>query len=168
MKKMVILLLGVMALAVSASATTVRWGLQTGNSLSDVTSGTIYLVYGTAPSADTWKKDSFSVSDITGQQVASGAVSEGFYYDSTGVVIEPKDIGQTGAGHRSFYAIAISADGKTVAVSSQKSARIAAGTMNATFGWEGGNFTTYTAVPEPCAVALLMLGVAAFGLKRRV
>ena len=98
--------------------------------------------------------------------MSSGSLDDGFFSEA-GVTVVPSTIGETAAANRSFYAIAFSDDGKKVAVSTAKSARIATGTMASGFKWESGNFTTYTATPEPCAVALLLLGAAAVGLKRR-
>lgn len=168
MKKMMVLLLGVIAFAISTSANTVKWGLDTGESLSEITAGTIYLVYGAVPDTTDWgKKESFSEADISGTIVAQGALSSGAFSE-TGLSIVPSTIGETAQANRSFYTIAINNDGSVVGVSSSKSIRIANNTNNSNLLWLSDNFTTYTAVPEPCSVALLMLGIAAFGLKRRV
>ena len=178
MKKIMFMLVAA-TVAVTASASNVKWGLQSGQSLSTISSGTMYLVYGAVPSTDWSAKTSYSASDLTGVVAADGIVSSGAYTDTTGVSITPSDIGVSGNGMKSFYAAIISDDGKSIAISTAKNINIASSTMSVQAMWTAANFTTYTpsssgggggeggGVPEPTSGLLLLVGGAMLALRRK-
>ena len=171
MKKIMFMLIAA-TVAVTASASTVKWGLQTGQTLSDISSGTMYLVYGAVPSTDWSAKTSYSESDLTGVVAARGTLSGGTYTESTGVSIVPDDIGVTGNGMKSFYAAVISSDGQTIAISNAKNINISTSAMSVNAYWTPGNFTTYTPssqgdIPEPTSGLLLLVGAGMLALRRK-
>ena len=171
--KKIMFMLAAAVVAVTASASTVKWGLQSGQTLSDISSGTMYLVYGAVPSTDWSAKTSYSESDLTGVVAAQGTVASGAYTDTTGVSITPSDIGVTGNGMKGFYAAVIADDGKSIAVSNLKNINISSSTMTVQAMWTSGNFTTYTPsssggdVPEPTSGLLLLVGAGMLALRRK-
>ncbi|MBQ7190173.1 MAG: PEP-CTERM sorting domain-containing protein [Kiritimatiellae bacterium] len=69
----------------------------------------------------------------------------------------------------SGFAVVFDTDKKNYIVTktASQSWTSATGAKALAFGSQASN-TTYTAVPEPCSVALVLLGVAALGLKRKI
>jgi len=158
------------AIAVTASASTVKWGLQSGQALSTISSGTMYLVYGSVPTTDWESMTSYAQSDLTGQVMASGSLTSGAYSDTTGMSIVPADIGASGNGMKPFYAAVISDDGQSIAISTVKNINIAGSTMSVQAMWSAANFTTYTptaGAPEPTSGMLLLIGGAMLALRRK-
>ena len=170
MKKIMFMLVAAVV-AVTASASTVKWGLQTGQSLSTISSGTMYLVYGAVPSTDWSAMTSYKQSDLTGVVTLQGTVTGGTYTDSTGTSIVPSDIGVSGNGMKSFYAAIISDDGQSIAISTAKNINISTSAMSVSAYWTPGNFTTYTpqssGVPEPTSGLLLLVGAGMLALRRK-
>ena len=169
MKKIMFMLIAA-AVAVTASASTVKWGFQSGQSLSTISSGTMYLVYGSVPSTDWAGMSSYAKSDLTGVVAAEGTVSSGTYADGTGVSIVPSDIGVSGNGMKAFYAAIISDDGQSIAISNAKNINISTSSMSVSAFWTGSNFTTYTptaGTPEPTSGMLLLIGGAMLALRRK-
>ena len=171
MKKIMFMLIAA-TVAVTASASTVKWGLQSGQTLSDITSGTMYLVYGAVPSTAWSEKTSYSQSDLTGVVAAQGTVASSTYTDLTGVTITPSDIGVTGNGMKGFYAAVIADDGKSIAISNLKNINISTSSMSVSAFWTSGNFTTYTPsssgdIPEPTSGLLLLVGAGMLALRRK-
>lgn len=73
-------------------------------------------------------------------------------------------------GNYSSVLAMFTADGSSYTVM-QKSAAVSEATGKASFGFDNlgqSGTTTWAATPEPASVALLLLGVAAFGLKRKI
>ena len=169
MKKIMFMLIAA-TVAVTASASNVKWGLQTGQALSTISSGTMYLVYGAVPSTDWTKDTSYSQSDLTGVVAAEGTVSSGTYVNGTGVAIAPSDIGESSVGMKAFYAAVISDDGQTIAISTAKNINISTSAMSVNAYWMSSNFTTYTptaGTPEPTSGMLLLIGGAMLALRRK-
>ena len=168
MKKIMFMLIAA-TVAVTASASTVKWGLQTGQSLSTISSGTMYLVYGAVPTTDWSAKTSYAQSDLTGVVAAQGTVTSGSYIDTTGASITPSDIGVSGNGMKSFYAAVIADDGKSIAISTAKNINISTSSMSVNALWTSGNFTTYTptGTPEPTSGLLLLVGAGMLALRRK-
>lgn len=171
MKKIMFMLIAA-TVATTASASLVKWGLQTGQSLSDIASGTMYLVYGAVPSTDWSAKTSYAQSDLTGVVALQGTVTGGTYTDSTGTAVTPSDIGVTGNGMKSFYAAVIADDGKSIAISTAKNINISTSAMSVSAYWTPGNFTTYTPsssgdIPEPTSGLLLLVGAGMLALRRK-
>ena len=168
MKKIMFMLIAA-TVAVTASASNVKWGLQSGQTLTDISSGTMYLVYGAVPTTDWSKMTSYAQSDLTGVVAAQGTVTGGAYTEGTGVGITPSDIGVSGNGMKAFYAAVISDDGKSIAISNSKNINISTSSMTVTAFWTSGNFTTYTGggAPEPTSGILLLVGGAMLALRRK-
>jgi len=168
MKKIMFMLIAA-TVAATASASLVKWGLQQGQSLSDITSGTMYLVYGAVPSTDWSAKTSYAQSDLTGVVALQGTVTGGTYLDSAGTSVVPSDIGVTGNGMKGFYAAVIADDGKSIAVSNLKNINISTSSMTVSALWTSSNFTTYTpsAIPEPTSGLLLLVGAGMLALRRK-
>ena len=161
MKKALLVLFAVAA-TLTANASSVKWGMVSGNTISEITSGTAYLIIGSVPEASSLQKESFSVSDFGGEVFKTGTFASGTYLSTAESITSPV------ATYNVFMAV-ISADGKTAAVANAtKSLRIAAAATPVNLQWTTANFNIYTAVPEPCSVALVLLGVAALGLKRKI
>lgn len=171
MKKIMFMLIAAVV-AVTASASNVKWGMQTGQTLSTISSGTIYLVYGSVPTTDWTADTSYSQSDLTGVVAAQGTFTGGTYTDSTGASITPTDIGVSGNGMKAFYAAIISDDGQTIAISNSKNINISTSAMSVNAYWLPSNFTTYTPStggdgPEPTSGMLLLVGGAMLALRRK-
>ena len=70
------------------------------------------------------------------------------------------------------FAVVFDADGKNYIVTGEKTATWTSSTAakSVAFGSQANNttFSPVTPVPEPCSVALVLLGVAALGLKRKI
>ena len=160
--KKALLVLFAAAATFAASASNVKWGLTNGQTLSDISAGNVYLIIGTVPEASAFeKKESFAVADFGGEVFRQDSLTAGTFLSANESITSP-------VGTYSVFMAVISSDGKTAAVSTQKNLKIAAAATPSTLQWSSSNFTTYTAVPEPCSVALVLLGVAALGLKRKI
>ncbi len=170
MKKIMFMLIAA-TVATTTSASLVKWGLQTGQSLSDISSGTMYLVYGSVPTTDWSAMTSYSSSDLTGVVALQGTVTGGTYTDSTGTSVTPSDINVSGNGMKAFYAAVISDDGKSIAISTAKNINISTSAMSVSAYWTPGNFTTYTPsagdTPEPTSGLLLLVGAGMLALRRK-
>lgn len=177
MKKL-IMSLAIVGMAVAAHAAKVSWGLTAGQTLANMGEGsTLYLFHGTV--ADTfgaWAEsatsyDLASVTAATGGSLAKldGVDNSLTLVDGTGsiknILCESFDNGSTGS--YSLYMVAISADGKNMAISSGKSLTIKAGTTPASATMATSAFTAYSAVPEPTSGLLFLLGIAGMALRRR-
>ena len=163
MKKLMFVF-AVAAMAVAAQASSVKWGIASGQALSDISSGTAYLMIGSLPDTTGWdKKTSFALSDLTGDKFREGAVSAGAYLSAAESITSP-------VATYTVYMAVISDDGKTAAIStSTKSLRIAAAATPVNLQWASSGFTTYSAgdAPEPTSGLLLLVGGAILGLRRK-
>lgn len=160
MKKALLVLFAVAA-TLTANASNVKWGIASGQSLTDITTGTAYLIIGSVPEASALQKESFVVGDFGGEVFRQGTFADGTYLSANESITSPVTT------YGVFMAV-ISSDGKTAAVSTSKNLKIAAAATPSSLTWGKADFSIYTAVPEPCSVALVLLGVAALGLKRKI
>lgn len=173
MKLKIMLMSVVLTLASSGMASNVKWGLNVGQAFTgSLATGTMYLVWdnsanGLSFSGDINNQTSFSIASITDSTQGTGTIDSGYYYNATGQTITPTTLGSSGNGNRSFYLVAISSDGLTLAYSSLKNINISSSALSATGNWNTSDFTVVSAVPEPTALALLAFGAAAVGLRRK-
>lgn len=167
MKKIMFALVAVVV-AISAQASSLKWGITSGQALSDISSGTAYLMIGSLPDASVFDgKQSFSVKDLSGEVYRQGTVAGGSFWTPTAESVTSPVTTYT------VYMAVISDDGKSVAISTTtKSLKIAAAATPVTLNWGSANFTTYTAggggdVPEPTSGLLLLVGGAMLALRRK-
>lgn len=178
MKKM-LAMFAVCALALSASATKVNWGLTTGQVLNDtmITAGTMYLCY-TSTSVDWTAFD--NQSSFTADTLATAGfdkVVADFAYNAGKVnnvsTITTASSGLSGANN--FYVVCIGEaleDGSQYVAYSPtaQSASISASTMTLPKTQAESAFTYVgtATVPEPTSGLMILLGLAGLALKRKV
>ena len=172
------------AMATMANASTVTWGVSTALDTSKFNTGTIYLFAGsTIADLTSWAatQTSFTLNDVKTQlgsdlavlNTASGTAPNtialsGGKGTSAGNSVTSYGSGSTGT--YSVFAVVLSGDGKSLAVSDSVKTlniRSAATPSNAT--WGAANFKTYAAsdVPEPTSGLLMLIGMAGLALRRK-
>ena len=165
--------------AVASNASTVNWGLD--ESLGEkFASGNLYLFAGSSiADLTTWaaSQTSFtldSVKTALGADLAAlnGAPNTITLAGGMGTSMgnDVKTFGDSKTGTYSVFVVAISEDGKNLAVANKPTAlniRNVSSPAQATY--TGANMTPYSAaaVPEPTSGLLLLLGVAGMALRRR-
>ncbi len=100
--------------------------------------------------------------DSTGADLSKAVAGAPFYLQGTGSAVF------TDGSYAYGYAILFNDAGTQFAISSVKQSAVFASGANSTLNLGGGaNFTVYDVVPEPTSMALLAMGIAAVGLRRR-
>ena len=169
MKKMVIVLASLLT-TFAANAASVNWG--TG------TVSTVLPSYGTAWQGQTVSfflvpSAGYSLTTLIASLQGGGALPGGADY--TANLAGAPFNNATGTGTSSVfaegnyaygYAVVFNSAGTQFAISSVGTSAIFPAAGNASLNL-GGNFTIYNIVPEPTSMALLALGAAVFGLRRR-
>ena len=165
MKKLLIIATAVV-LAGLTQAATVQW--QVGGSAASA-GQTAYLVLTSKVPAEIT-----SLSDITSKAFASGEIKkDGRVYNAKGTT----DVADVGAGSSAGYTIFfvdsasnsyLNGGTGTVTGYGPTDPQVVATASTANYTAPGGTGWTPIAVPEPTTVALLALGLAALGLKRKI
>ena len=179
MKKL-IASLAIVACATMASASTVNWGLASGETLdaTKVDAGTAYLMYstGTVDFNKFATMDKFDATSLAA--VGLDTTISTFAYSpstvSSSVSVTPTGTktstgANIGGGAKSMYIVFIDDDGKDLAYTANVvSVNVQNSTMNVTALKAAGDLTYATAsVPEPTSGLLMLLGMAGLALKRR-
>lgn len=179
MKKL-IGMLAIVACAISASASTVNWGLNAGNTLDStkVDTGTAYLMYsiGTVDFSKFATMDKFDASSLAA--VGLDTTIGTFDYSSStvngSVSVTPTGTktsagSNLGGGAKSMYIVVIDNDGKDIAYTATAvSVNVQNSTMAANAMKPSSSFSYATAaVPEPTSGLLMLLGMAGLALKRK-
>lgn len=171
MKKFLIIFGLVASVAMTGGAVTIDWSYES----PDDNETSVALVYFADPDKTLSVSDFDSNGNLTsGTTVSTGSTSEG------GGTYSPASLPSTG----SYYIVLFNSNDKTASWSDKiTTSQMAAYDKDNSgptggFAGTGGNSlgsaqsgitfpSTWTTVPEPTSVALLLLGVAAFGCKRR-
>ena len=180
MKKL-IGMLAITVCAVSASASTVNWGLNAGNTLDStkVDTVTAYLMYsiGTVDFSKFATMSKFDASSLAA--VGLDTTIDTFDYSSStvngSVSVTPTGTktsagGNLGGGAKSMYIVVIDNDGKDIAYTATAvSVNVQNSTMaaNAMKPSSSFSYATVASVPEPPSGLLLLLGMAGLALKRK-
>jgi hypothetical protein len=177
--------LAIVACAMTASASSVTWGLGTGNLLdaTKVDSGTAYLMYSTS-SVDFGKFATMTAFDAMSlAAVGLDTTIDTFSYSSAqinnnvSVTTSTKTSANTniGGGPKSMYIVVIDGDGKDIAYTATAvSVNVQNNTMNVNATKPTSAFTYVKAasgggepVPEPTSGLLMLIGAAGLALRRK-
>ena len=177
MKKL-IASLAIVACATMASASTVNWGLASGETLdaTKVDAGTAYLMYstGTVDFNKFATMDKFDATSLAA--VGLDTTIDTFAYSSTKVSNSKSVIpstststGTIGGGAKQMYYVIIDDGGKDIAYTATAvNVNVQNSTMAANVQRAASAFTYATAsVPEPTSGLMLLLGIAGLALKRK-
>ena len=178
MKKL-IGMLAIVACAAAASASSVTWGLNSGNLLDStkVDAGTAYLMYsmGTVDFSKFATMDTFDATSLAA--VGLDTTIDTFAYSSSkisnNISVTPATKTSTnaniGGGAKSMYIVFIDDGGKDIAYTATAvSVNVQNSTMAIGATKPASNFTYATAsVPEPTSGLMLLLGIAGLALKRK-
>ena len=166
--------------AVASNASTVSWGVTTAMSTEKFASGNLYLFTGSSiADLTTWaaSQTSFTLDSVKTALGANLAALNGApntialnagLGSSTGNSVTT--YGDSKTGNYSVFVVAISDDGKNLAVAKDPKTlniRNVASPALATYGAADMNVYTASSVPEPTSGLLLLLGVAGMALRRR-
>ena len=172
-------MLAITAIAVSASASTVNWGLTSGNTLDakKVDKGTAYLMYAIENEKVDFSKlatmKSFDASSLA--TVGLDTTIDTFEYSSSkvsdSVSVTPATKTSTnasiGGGAKAMYYVFIDDGGKDIAYTATAvNVNVQNSTMAANVQRASSAFT-YVTVPEPTSGLLMLLGMAGLALKRK-